>query len=206
MHARHGRERCDAWANEGDIRARCNLLVVGGDLTSPTDDEQQQLDAIDAVLPLHTAASRGLLLPGHRPNATVATWLRAVREGRPGGAAPGGVYVSASLKEEFGIAILEAMATGLVVVAPDAGGPATYVVDGVTGILTDTGSRGRLGAAISSALELAVAPDADERAARAEAMVREGFGIETMAIALAEVYHRVVTNGAQRRKEAVAVS
>ncbi|MEP7161787.1 MAG: glycosyltransferase, partial [Dermatophilaceae bacterium] len=116
------------------------------------------------------------------------------------------VYVSASLKEEFGIAILEAMATGLVVVAPDAGGPATYVVDGVTGILTDTGSRGRLGAAISSALELAAAPDADERAGRAEAMVRERFGIETMATALAEVYHRVVTNGARRRKEAVAAS
>lgn len=195
----------EVWATEADLRERCNLLVVGGDLEAPTDDEQQQLDAIDAVLPLDTAASRGLLLPGHRPNATVVTWLRAVRRGRPGGAAPGGVYVSASLKEEFGIAILEAMATGLVVVAPGTGGPATYVVDGVTGILTDTGSHDRLGAAISSALELGVAPDADERAAQAEAMVRERFGIETMATALAEVYHQVATGGSVRR-EGVAAS
>ncbi|MDO5710654.1 MAG: glycosyltransferase [Micrococcales bacterium] len=194
----------DAWATEGDVRARCNLLVVGGDLLAPTAEEQQQLDAIAAVLPLDTAASCGLLLPGHRPNATVATWLRAVRGGRPGGAAPGWVYVSASLTEEFGIAILEAMATGLVVVAPGAGGPATYVADGVTGILTDTGSRDRLGAAISNALELAVAPGADERAAQAEAMVRERFGIEMMATALAEVYHRVATDVAMGRAEAAA--
>ncbi|MEO6996526.1 MAG: glycosyltransferase family 4 protein [Terracoccus sp.] len=193
----------DAWANEGDLHSRCNLLVVGGDVRAPTDDERQQLDAIGAVLPLDTAASRGLLLPGHRPNATVASWLRAVRDGRPGGSAPGGVYVSASLKEEFGIAILEAMATGLVVVAPGSGGPATYVTDGVTGILADTGSRDRLGAAIGAALELAVAPGAEERSAQAENMVRDRFGIETMATALAEVYHQVATHGAVRPEAAV---
>ncbi len=196
----------DAWANESELHSRCNLLVVGGDVRQPTDDERQQLAAIDAVLPLDTAASQGLLLPGHRPNATVATWLRAVRDGRPGGAAPGGVYVSASLKEEFGIAILEAMATGLVVVAPGSGGPATYVTDGVTGILADTGSRDRLGGAISAALELAVAPGAAERAAEAENMVRERFGIETMATALAEVYHQVAMSGASHRETVVAAS
>ncbi|MDN5766445.1 MAG: glycosyltransferase family 4 protein [Humibacillus sp.] len=196
----------DAWANERNLRARCNLLVVGGDVQAPTNDEQQQLAAIDALLPLDTAASHGLLLPGHRPNATVATWLRAVREGRPGGAASGGVYVSASLKEEFGIAILEAMATGLVVVAPASGGPATYVTEGVTGILADTGSRDRLGEAISAALELALAPGADERAAAAQSMVRDRFGIETMATALAEVYHQVATHRAARRESTEAAS
>ena len=50
----------------------------------------------------------------------------------------------ASLKEEFGIALLEAMATGLMVVAPDGGGPATYVQDGVTGVLTQTWDPARL--------------------------------------------------------------
>ena len=57
----------------------------------------------------------------------------------------------ASLKEEFGIAILEAMAAGLVVVAPDGGGPATYVDDGVTGVLADTSSPEALAAAVARA-------------------------------------------------------
>ena len=74
----------------------------------------------------------------------VATWLAAARQGRPGRCGAGGIYVSASLKEEFGMAILEAMASGLVVVAPDGGGPATYVADGVTGILADTTSPAAL--------------------------------------------------------------
>ena len=88
----------------------------------------------------------GLLLAGHRPNARRRAWLAAAQQGWPGRAAPGGVYVCGSLKEEFGIAMLEAMAAGLVVVAPDGGGPATYVDDGVTGILTDPAQRRRLAA------------------------------------------------------------
>ncbi|MEO8850934.1 MAG: glycosyltransferase family 4 protein [Allobranchiibius sp.] len=186
------------WFAQADLRDRCNLLIVGGDLASPNGDEQQQLSAFDAVLPLPEASSQGLLLPGNRSNATVAAWLRAVRVGRPGGAAPGGVYVSASLKEEFGIAILEALATGLVVVAPNTGGPATYVHDGVTGILADTASRVGLGAAIGSALDLAVAPDADGRAEQAADMVRERFGIDTMAASLAQVYRGVAADAAAR--------
>lgn len=196
----------EAWATRPQLRERCNLLVVGGDVTTPTTDEQQQLSAIDAVLPLGEAAANGLLLPGHRPNATVATWLRAVRDGRPGLAAPGGVYVSASLKEEFGIAILEAMATGLVVVAPRGGGPATYVTDGVTGILTETASRDRLGEAVMGALELAVAPGAAERAAAAQATVRDRFGIATMATALTGIYQQVATDRTGRGRAAVLAS
>lgn len=196
----------EAWATRPELRARCNLLIVGGDVTTPTTDEQQQLSAIDAVLPMDEAATHGLLLPGHRPNATVATWLRAVRDGRPGLAAPSGVYVSASLKEEFGIAILEAMATGLVVVAPRSGGPATYVTDGVTGVLTETGSRDRLGEAVIGALDLAVAPGAAERAAAAQATVRNRFGIATMAAALTGIYRQVATDRTGQGRAAVLAS
>ena len=59
--------------------------------------------------------------------------------------APGGVYVCGSLKEEFGLALIEALAAGLVVVGPDGGGPATYIEDGVTGFLVDTRSPRAVG-------------------------------------------------------------
>jgi glycosyltransferase involved in cell wall biosynthesis len=181
----------EAWAGHPGLSARCNLLVIGGDLKDPTDDEEEQVALIGACVPSDLAAARGLLLAGHRPNATVAAWLRAVRRGRAPAAAPRGVYVSASLKEEFGIAILEAMAAGLVVVAPDSGGPATYVDDGVTGILVDTSSVAALAEAINAALDLAADRAADARAAQAQAMVRERFGIATMADALARIYDDV---------------
>lgn len=180
-----------AWADHRACADRCNLLVVGGDLDDPSGDEAEQLALIDRTVPADTSAERGLILAGHRPNGTVATWLAAVQRGRPGLCAPGGVYVSASLKEEFGIAILEALASGLVVVAPREGGPATYVDDGVTGLLVDTTAPDLLAAAVVSALDLASAPDASARAEKARAVVVQDFGIATMASSLVSVYEEV---------------
>ncbi|KRF35557.1 glycosyltransferase [Terrabacter sp. Soil810] len=179
-----------AWRDDALLRERCNLLVVGGDLDHPSAEEGAELARIDAVVPPGEAADQGLLLAGHRPNATTIAWLARLR-GRPGETAPPGVYVSASLKEEFGIAILEAMAVGLVVVAPDGGGPATYVAHGETGILADTSTAAALANATHAALDLAAAPDADARMAQARDMVRTRFGIDTMAASLAAVYRQV---------------
>ena len=157
----------EAWAS-GPLRERANLLIIGGDLRHPSLDEREQLDRIDAAVPAGERESAGLILAGHRPNDVAAFWLAAARFGLPGLTAAGGVYVCASVKEEFGIALLEAMATGLMVVAPDGGGPATYVQDGVTGVLTQTWDAARLEAGVAAALEVAGAPD-DERADAAHA-------------------------------------
>ena len=185
----------EAWAR-GPLAARANLLLVGGDLASPSLDELEQLERIDAVVPAGGRARAGLLLPGHRPNDVAARWLAAARFGLPGLAAPGGVYVCASIKEEFGIALLEAMATGLFVVAPDGGGPATYVEDGVTGILTATWDAARLGAALDAAVTAAGAERDAERAERSRAMVRDHFTIQRMSAALGEVYRGVARDEA----------
>ncbi|WP_368496267.1 glycosyltransferase [Herbiconiux sp. A18JL235] len=181
-----------AWQNSSAAE-RANLLLVGGDLRNPSAAEQQQLDAIEAVVPEGLRAERGLILSGHQPNDTAARWMAAARTGLPGLTAPNGVYVCGSLKEEFGIALLEAMATGLFVVAPDGGGPATYVEHGRTGLLTQTWDGAALTAAIESALDSAEAPAADgaatvARAARAREVVEASFTIQAMARSLESVY------------------
>ena len=183
----------ETWATRPELNERCNLLVVGGDLVAPTDDEAAELARIGTAVPLTEAAQRGLLLSGHRPNSVVRLWMAAVRRGRQGLASAAGVYVSASLKEEFGIAIIEAMASGLVVVAPAGGGPATYVEHGLTGVLVDTTRRDALGSGVMVALDLAVDPGTTIRADSARAVLRERFGIDAMATALEGVYRRVTT-------------
>jgi glycosyltransferase involved in cell wall biosynthesis len=80
------------------------------------------------------------------------------------------VLVHASvIPEPFGTVVLEGMAAGLAVIAPDEGGPATVIADGETGLLfasrderalsaamralrDDSGERERLGAAARSAV------------------------------------------------------
>ncbi|TFC93884.1 MULTISPECIES: glycosyltransferase [Cryobacterium] len=180
-----------AWAADAGLRARCNLVILGGDLLTPSLDEKSQLDQMAAAVDLNDAAGEGLLLAGHRTNDTVAHWLAAARFGRPGLAAPFGAYVCASMKEEFGIALLEAMATGLTVVAPNSGGPATYVEHGVTGFLVNTGNRAALAEGISAALELASGPRGPEYADRSGEMVARSFTIQAMANTLTRVYRDV---------------
>ena len=117
----------EAWAN-GPLRdARQPAARSAATSSRPSADEREQLDLIDAIV-APTAAPRARPDPRRPPpNDTVARWVAAARFGVPGLAAPRGIYVCGSLKEEFGIALLEAMGAGLMVVAPDGGGPATYV-------------------------------------------------------------------------------
>ena len=184
-----------AWAGSS-LSARANLLVIGGDLDDPSRDEQEQIDLISAVVPPDEQARRGLILAGHRANDVAARWIAAARFGLPGLASGGGAYVCASLKEEFGLAVLEAMATGLVVVAPDGGGPATYVDDGDTGFLTATWDPHRLVEAVSAALDRAAHDDPD-RPRRARDVVAARFTIQGMAATLAPIYASVVAQEAE---------
>jgi glycosyltransferase involved in cell wall biosynthesis len=186
-----------AWAGDPDLRERCNLLIVGGDLADPSPDEREQLDLIVAVLDRHPGAADGLLLAGHRPNDVVARWLAVAHAGRPPLAGPDGVYVCASLKEEFGLALLEALAAGLVVVGPDAGGPATYIEDGVTGVLADTGRPEQVTRAVRAALDLATGPAQAHRVQRSRGLIRDRFTVRSMAAALSDI-HAGVTETAAR--------
>ncbi|WP_286329681.1 glycosyltransferase [Agromyces marinus] len=78
----------EAWAG-GPLAERANLLLIGGDLASPSPDELEQLDRIDELIPAGERNRVGLLLPGHRPNDVAASWLAAARFGLPGLAAAG---------------------------------------------------------------------------------------------------------------------
>ncbi|MFN0156082.1 MAG: glycosyltransferase [Gaiella sp.] len=184
----------EAWAGDDELHRSLNLVIVGGGLEQPTPEETLVLGQFEEVCARIPRAREGFVLLGHRANREVATVLRIARAGLGSLVGPYGVYACTSQKEEFGVALLEAMASGLAVVAPDAGGPATYVQEGLTGSLADTSSIED----VKAALRRAVAARADEpRARRASNVVRSRYTIEAMAASLADVYTNVVREPAQ---------
>lgn len=184
----------EAWAGDDDLHDALNLVIVGGGLEQPTPEERTVLAHIEDVCGRIPRAREGLVLLGHRANSEVATVLRIARAGLGGLVAPHGIYACTSQKEEFGVALLEAMATGLSVVAPNSGGPATYVQEGLTGSLADTSSTED----VRAALRRATVARADEpRARRTSNLVRSRYTIEAMAASLATVYAGIVHEPAQ---------
>ncbi|MFF1796904.1 glycosyltransferase, partial [Kitasatospora sp. NPDC058263] len=125
------------------------------------------------------------------PNRQVRLLERALAQRGPGTV----LYVCPSAKEEFGLAVLEAMEAGLPVAAPQRGGASHYLHDGVNGRLLATQSVERL----ADGLRSLVSTPAPELAAMAEAgaaTVRERLSIDAMAASLADAYR--TTCGASR--------
>lgn len=96
------------------------------------------------------------------------------------------LYAHPSLYESQGLAILEAQAAGIPVVATDAGGVRDVVRHGETGLLARPGDAGSLAAAL---LEMAAAPArARELAAAARASVSARHSLAAMLAAYARLY------------------
>jgi glycosyltransferase involved in cell wall biosynthesis len=181
LHPAKGSQRIvEAVVGDPAVAERVNVVIVGGDLAHPSPDEQSTLERIGRAA---AGAETGVVtLAGHMASPDVHDLMAY-------SASHGGVYVCASDKEEFGLAIVEALAAGLVVVAPERGGPRTYVSHSTTGVLCDTMSISSLRAAIVDAMALVDVPG---RARQAGDMVRRELTVERMAERLGQVYRELV--------------
>lgn len=101
-------------------------------------------------------------------------------------------YVSCSLSEGMSLALLEAMASGCVVVASDIPGNSAVVEHGRTGLLYPAGDPGRLGAMIQLAFRDAEASAGLARSARREFESRYDSG--RAALAVARVYEAAIAS------------
>jgi glycosyltransferase involved in cell wall biosynthesis len=170
----------DAVVSSDGMADQINIVIVGGDIVRPSPDEQSTIEMIRRGA---VGADDGLVtLAGHLPPDAVCDVMAYA-------ASIGSIYVAASDKEEFGLAIVEALASGLVVVAPERGGPQTYVVEGDNGVLCNTLKNDELRSAIEQARNLVDKPG---RRDRAVAMVRSELSIERMARQLRHVYQELV--------------
>ncbi|SEP53944.1 glycosyltransferase family 4 protein [Amycolatopsis saalfeldensis] len=172
------------------------LAIVGGDLTNPTAEERLVLRRI--LMPAGAApeaAGRLAVLPA-LPNSSVRLLEHGLRRFLP--AATAHLYVCPSEKEEFGIAVLEAMEAGLVVMGPRRGGLGHYIRHGGNGFLADTGDPDRFADDLTAAVHiLTTTPHAARaigEAGRHTVLTR--FDISQVAARFAGAYHRTVAAGA----------
>jgi glycosyltransferase involved in cell wall biosynthesis len=159
-----------------------NLLLIGGDMEHPSDEESRIIGEIRQQIAAAPpgAQGRAVHLTGQDPETiqAVEAWL-AVRRS----SSVPNLYVAPSLKEEFGLAILEAMGAGMVACAPIRGGAGTYIRSGVNGFLIDTRDADHLLRDIGR-----ISSDLASRPRRSAAMgkaaretVRTRYSIEAMA-------------------------
>jgi glycosyltransferase involved in cell wall biosynthesis len=172
-----------AWAHDAELRARTNLVIVGGDLEDPSPTERDVLRSMSEELSDDPFGVDGLVVFGGRPRHEVHEILVAAQRGWGEAIRPGGVYVNGAAKEEFGLALVEALGVGLPVVAPSVGGPPTFVVDGETGVLVDPDAE--LADGIRAARQLV---ERDGRVDRSRRLITEQYSIDAMAAALVELY------------------
>jgi glycosyltransferase involved in cell wall biosynthesis len=171
-----------AWAGDPNLSERFNLVIVGGNLDDPSPEEAATLASIEA------ATREGEVAPilfGHQPHDDVARLLAIAVRGH-GELIPGnGIYACASEKEEFGLAILEALAAGLPVIAPRVGGPSTYLDHMFTGYLADTTDVADLQRALVWSDRVRFS---EVRADAARRLIRGRYSLDSMADELVSLY------------------
>ena len=157
----------EAFARARDrARTPTGLVIVGG---HPGEWEAEH--PADTIARLGVP---GVFLAGWRDHVEVSAFLSAAD-----------VFALASVREQFGLVLVEAMACEMAVVAVDRFGPGEIVDDGETGWLVEPDDVGGLAAALLHAVD-----DPAERARRgahARAVAVERYGWPKLAERLAGV-------------------
>ncbi|MGN6664159.1 MAG: glycosyltransferase [Solirubrobacterales bacterium] len=118
---------------EAELAEPAALVLIGG---HPGEWEGEH--PYEAI---RRSGARNVFLAGWHAHEELPAFLRA-----------GDLLVHASVREQFGQVLIEAMACGLPAIAVDRGGPAAIVEDPETGWLVPPDDRDALAAAISAAI------------------------------------------------------
>jgi len=138
-----------AYAKRPALRERANLLIVSGvsdESLSGDHEEREQIRRMHELFAQHRLDGSLRWIPAALGQGKFPHYYRLV-------ARRGGVFVQPALFEAFGLTVLEAMASGLPVVATKFGGPASIVEDWVSGVLYDPNRPRELEKAVLALLD-----------------------------------------------------
>jgi glycosyltransferase involved in cell wall biosynthesis len=177
----------EAWARS-PLNRDYNLVLIGGNMNHPTAEEVAMLLGIERTLNRFPRLTGRFCHIPAQPNNVIRGLERALVESSDA-AVP--VYLCSSLKEEFGISILEAMAAGFLVLAPIRGGVPTYLEHGQGGFLIDTATADTIREAAERILLSQPAERLWEIARQGRRFIVANFGIQTIAARFADFYAHV---------------
>ena len=127
-----------AWG-DSNLCTSFNLVIIGGDVNSPNETEAGELARMRDYLRMNDRIrGRFCHLPA-MSNDEIRCLENSISQVKTIPWPP--IYIAPSFKEEFGIAILEAMAAGFVAIGPKRGGVKSYIRHGQNGFLIDTTSE-----------------------------------------------------------------
>lgn len=180
-----------AWA-ESELWRDYNLVLIGGNLEHPNSIERRMWEQIEATFARYPEArGRFCLLPA-MPNAELRQLEFSIIRSLPADLPH--VYACSSVKEEFGIAVLEAMDAGFLVFGPEVGGLSSYIETGRNGFLIDTGTAETLAQGLCTVLRDADRYPSETLRAIANAgthTVRTRYDIRTTAAHFAAFYREI---------------
>lgn len=154
-------------------RRDVNFIVIGED-KSPQMDHRRALESLVAELGLNGT----VVIPGWRDDIPAA--LSSLT-----------LFVSAARSEPFGLAIVEAMAAGLPVVAAASEGATEIIEDGVSGRLVPVDDPAALAQAIDDLLDNPL--ERSRLGRNALLAARERFSLARMASDTEQVYREVLS-------------
>jgi glycosyltransferase involved in cell wall biosynthesis len=193
-----------AWS-DASLNERFNLVLVGGNLKDPDPMEAELIGIIDRIMAGKPELRGRFCHIQAVPNPKVRLLEQSIVQSI-GGEVPN-VYVCSSFKEEFGIAILEAMASGFLVIAPQNGGVSSYLSQGRNGFLIDT----RDSRVLRQGLESILHQESQDKSTRNDALrsiarrgqlfVQETFAIERIARHFSDFYESMISHGPAATEE-----
>jgi mannosyltransferase len=124
-----------------------------------------------------------LLILGERPSSELPLWFQRIS-----------IYAFTSRREGFGLTLLEAMSSGVALVAARSGAAEIVVAPGETGLLVPPGDVEALVAALEPLLR---DPSlAEQFGRRARARAEQAYGIDAEAAAIVAVYRKAWSRSA----------